>query len=121
MRVRFLLALCPLLLAAPATAQDAVEVPLQQLRPQLPLFFNKPVLVRGDLIGWGETASIDSDVSQEVMIDLRPLSEELRTEINRDCTPDVACTATVTGMVVHIRGEGISELGIAAETIELTP
>src|SRR5690606_20119437 len=72
-----------------------------------------------ELTGWGDVAALDSPATREVMVDLRTLPDALRQDINESCALGQHCAATVTGTVVHIRGPGISELGIEARDISL--
>jgi hypothetical protein len=109
-----------LALGVGAHAQEPVyaKTQLGELLAHLPTFFNQIVSVEGDLVGWGDVAALDSDVTREIMVDLRPLGPDLQRQINETCTQASHCRAMVDGKVVQIRGEGISELGIEAVTIK---
>lgn len=90
---------------------------MSELLFRLPMMLKQSVRVEGRLIAWGDLAAFDSEISREVMVDLRPLPEMLRAAINATCTSDTPCSGTVLGTVKHLRGEGISELGIEADDI----
>ena len=121
MRTTVIAALLAVCLTGGAAAAGYVEMALGELLHRLPTIFGQQVIVRGTLTGWGDVAALASEVTREVMVDLRPLDEAARRELNRICTADRQCAATVKGKVAHIRGTGISELGIEAESIEFEP
>lgn len=102
---------------APVHAQER-EISLGELLARLPGLFQEDVKVAGELTGWGDMAALDSAATREVMVDLRTLPEALRQQINDTCTLEHHCAATVVGTVVHIRGPGISELGVEARDID---
>ncbi len=120
MRTLALLAVTCGALASPAAlvAQDGpIRLPLADLIRGMPIFLNREVEVDGYIVGWGELAALDTEQSREIMVDLRNLPAEVRDELNRVCKPGLACTGTVRGPIVHIRGDMISELGINAQSV----
>lgn len=112
----FALSMLLLVPALPTYAQER-EISLGELLARLPSLFREDVRVEGELTGWGDMAALDSAATREVMVDLRTLPEDVREEINNTCTPEHHCAATVVGTVVHIRGPGISELGVEAREV----
>jgi hypothetical protein len=122
MIVRTALVAMLLCVGTPAFADDTYsEVSMGELLARLPSLFKQSVRVQGIITGWGDLAALNSAVTREVMVDLRPLTPELRQSLNQTCTVERHCTATVQGQIVHIRGEGISELGIEPHTILFEP
>jgi hypothetical protein len=77
------------------------------------------VVVQGPLESWGEFAALDSETGRELMVDLRSLSPEVHAEIDRVCTNEKPCLAKIEGTIIHIRGTGISELGLEADSVEV--
>lgn len=110
-------------ICAPVHAEDTAypDIGLGELLARLPTLFNQSVSVKGVLTGWGELAALDSEATREVMIDLRALPPELQQTLNLTCTLKRHCRATVQGKVVQIRGDGISELGLEAQSVQLEP
>ena len=109
-----------LVTTAGATAgQDVRHVTLPELLGTLPILFKAEVATAGQLRAFGDTAALE-DGGAVVMVDLRALDPALAAELNRDCPQSGGCPVTVAGTVAHIQGEGISELGLLAETVELT-
>jgi hypothetical protein len=102
-----------------AISYQAMSLP--ELLYRLPMLMKKSVEVEGTLTAWGDLAALNSDVSREVMVDLRKLPDDLREKLNSVCAVDHACLATVRGSVQHLRGEGFSELGVEATEIDFTP
>ena len=111
-------ALC-LSFAAPAAAVDYLEIGVDELLIRLPLMFGDAVVVQGPLKSWGEFAALGSETGRELMVDLRSLSPEVHAEIDRACTNEKPCLAKIEGTIIHIRGTGISELGLEADSVEV--
>jgi hypothetical protein len=104
--------------AAQAQSINYDDHELADVTRNLPMLFGQSIRVGGLLTVWGETASLCSETTGEVMIDLRALGETKILALNSDCAVGHACEVVVSGEVVHIRGTGISELGIRVDTIE---
>jgi hypothetical protein len=117
------------LLAAVLVVSTASVVPAQDVRYQpialedllyaLPMAVKENVAVQGRLVAWGEVSALDSENSREIMVDLRGLPEGVQATLNSLCAAPLSCSARVLGTVLHLRGEGLSELGILADAIEL--
>jgi len=110
-----------LLAVGTSAAADYRRVEMTDLLRNLPLLFGQPVEVTGELVGMDFLGVLDSDVSREVMVDLRPLDPAIGQMINQMCTNETKCNALVRGRVMHVRGPMVSELGLEADSIEFMP
>ncbi len=106
-------------LGGQSAAADYLEIGVDELLVRLPLMFGDALVVEGPLDAWGEFAALDSETGRELMVDLRKLGPETHAQVDRACTHDKPCAARIEGTIIHIRGTGISELGLEADTVEI--
>jgi len=114
-----LIAAAWLCLAGGAAAADYVEIDVDELLIRMPLLFEQAVSVHGDMESWGEVGALASPTGRDLMVDLRPLAQDIHGQIDANCLDDRRCPITVRGTIRHIRGTDISELGLQADSAEL--